>query len=647
MPDQGDESHHERTRNCPACRSAISVWATTCRFCGRDVPRPFTEVRRLSARELAGEPVAATDGVAELGPLVRDLTLAARKGEITPVYGRDREVSDVVGLLAQEAQPPLLLVGFPGVGKTALIEAVALELVRDAHNPDRARWRIVQIELASMKDHRIGLTDRLSALSRLGAQMRHLVVFIDDVFSVAQGTHVHGSPERALCSMIKNRDIRCIGTMTPAQYETSLDVHGAVFERFEVYRVEPLDEKATKSLLQREQARLEGQYGVRISDKAISAAVELAREFIPHQYFPGKALEVLKHACNRYKRKCIMAQTYPAEWQDDASMRQLGDKVRPHDVKRAISEITSIDIDAAEVDFWKQKLAQRLGRYVFGQEPALREIAAAVAQVRLRFRTPGRPAGALLFGGPTGVGKVHTARVLARQLLGNCDDLAILDMAEYADADGVEKLFGFVVGKGGSLERGALACVIRDTPFAIVVLEGIERAHPDVVEALAPVIATGACRDAQGHELSLTKCLLILTLDCPPSERLFSAESLKGMLSSRSPRELVERMDSIVPFQQLAVNDIRDIAQRTLEEFYEELSPRGIRMRVHEAVYKLLAAKGYDQQHGVANLPILLEQAIVHPIREVLAAGGLPNGGQIELAVEKDGVVVKAVAPAE
>jgi len=637
-----DSSLDEKTRKCPACRSTISILAATCKFCGRNVPPPMTDIRRLTASELEGSPAnAAADPVKELGSFARDLTVAASKGQMTRQRTREREVSDIIEFLVKKKEAALLLLGGEGAGKTSLVESVALELATGKSPKTPESPRIVQIEVGAVRGSNPGIIDRLGTLSRVSARMPEVVVFIDDILPLLQTVHVQGSPQQILCSMFENHDRRCIAAITPEQYAAARDISTALLDAFELYRVEPLDPKATLEILQEQRPLFEKQYEVRIGTKALAAAVDLTREFMPKQCFPGKAIEVMKHACNRYKRKCVMRETYPKEWQDEVSMKQLGDKVDVHDVKRTVAEITSIDIDKAEAQLWKQKLAERLSRHVFGQDAALKDIADAVAQVKVRFRTPGRPAGVFLFGGPCGVGKVHTAKVLAQKLLGSQEDLAVLDMAEYAGPDGMRKLFGFVPGGGGNIEEGILACVVRDTPLAIVVLEDINKAHKHVVEALVPLLATGVVRDASGQALSLTRCLVIMTVDGLPASGPLTKDALIASLLPVLPRDLLERLDLIVPFETLDSDNARRIVQRALEDFYEELRPLAIRMRVTDAAYRLVLSEGYDRNQGVAGIPALLEQAVFQPIRKGMATGTIAKGCGIEIAEEQGKVVVK------
>ena len=635
--EQGNELL-EKTRPCPACRMLISVKATTCRYCGKDVPPPIGQIRRLTADMLSHD-FGQSPYMVTLGHAARDLTEAAGAGELTQALGREKEIGVLLGLLFSEDPKSILIVGEDGVGKTRLVGAVALAATNGMLAGTLPACRILEFNLGIMQNATLQVVNKVNALISLARETPGLVVVIDGAMPLLSPHSGKDREADTLGSSVMAGEVRCIATLTDSEYAKVMEVNPKALRRFEIVRVEPLSEKTTLEVLRHCRPSVEKQYGVGVSEEALQAAVTLTQQFMPGKHLPGKAIDVLGQACSRYKRKAHTRATYPAEWLDEVSMRHLGNKVESHDIKKVITEITSIDIDAAQVEEWSKKLETRLKRMVVGQEAALTQVAQAITQMRLRFHaSAGRPAGVLLFVGPPGVGKVHTVRALTYQLLGSYDNLTVLDMASYSQAQALVDLFGSLPGEDGSVETGTMAKAVKEKALAVVAFDSIDRAQSPVLGNLLPMLIRSSIKDSTGHELNFAKCLFILTLNCPVSQ---ASEPLAEMLGRRIPAEMLGSLDAVIRFRAFEAADVRSVIRLAMERFYKRLKPLQVGLKIHEAAYECLMQEGYDPKEGVRKLPDILERRVFDPIGELLQAGKVQHGNNIEVITSNNQVAIQ------
>ena len=643
----------EKTRLCPACRTPISFLATRCRHCGQKVDRPRDDGRKLTITSLGGDP---DNRQAPLG--ITDLSAAARAGELAAPHARDEELAALLKMAPKRGRKNVLVVGHRGVGKAQLMHGAALALAKE----DEARQRqsqkvpaalakkpspehsLLEVNVAILQIGTLNVIDTAMSLIDLSKKETGLLLFVNGIRPLLAADPTEPSAESVLGTAIKDNEVPCIGTLTVQEYDEVFEAEPLLAGNFEVLRIEPMSEKDTLEILKARRPSLEKRYDAHISDRALKSAVGLTQRYMPDRYLPGKAVEVLDRACELYKLKVIAQSNYPAEWLDEASMR-LGNEVGADHVRRAIAEITAIDIDAAEEELWARRLEERLKRFVVGQDAAIAQIAAAMSHIRTQLDEQGHPAGTLLFAGPCGVGKFHMVKALTYNLLGSYDHLTVFDMARYADVNAVTNLFGSTPWKSGNVEAGVLAPAVRSAPFAVVVFYSIEEAHPSFFDALLPILATGSLSDGSGNRADFSKCLFVLTSNCPPPESYdsHSPESLRAVLLRQVPREVVDRFDALVPFRLLDFADACSVVRLAIRDFCQRLKAQQIGINAQNAACEFIAKQGFSPENGVATLQQAVECLILGPISEMMAAKQIQSGDTAEVTVQ-DGQIVVRVA---
>lgn len=630
---EGD--HREATmRHCPACRSVIDVKAVVCRFCGRNVP-PVLPGYRHQAANRADEP-GEKPAANELHLFLRDLQAAASRGLLEPTLCRDAEIDKLLKVICSDKKPDIIVTGPDGVGKTNLIYGAATVLLGEAGPSYGIRPKLLQVYPGVLEGHHERIPVRLKALVNSCNEQGDVVVFLDDFGALLLEGTKKICPASQLFSLIDSGQMQCVVTMNEESFKELRTLVPQWISRSVVLELAPPDAQTTLQIMTGLRGMFEKMYGVKVSGQALASAVQLAQQYLPREEFPGKAVEVIGQACNRYRRKIAMRESCPPEWLDDATMHLLGIKVGNHDVKRAVSEITAIDIDTAEADRWQLKLEERLGRHIISQEAAVKAIAAAVTQLRLNFGGRGRPAGVILLAGHRGVGKLRAARVLARQLLGNLDDFVHFNMAYYAGKSGVERFFGTAQDFGGDLGSGVFAQVVRDTPLAIVTFDGIENGSSFFIEELLRGVQSGCIRDNRGQRLELRKCLMILTVNTDQN----ADDALVATFGSSLGRRLCEAIPVHVTLEPLTQESVLAVLQHAMQEFYKELRPLGVHLHVQGSVYAVLSKLCYSREWGLEGMNEKLEKVVFKPVRNLVREGPAGFGSVITVMGEGEGIRV-------
>lgn len=626
-------------RHCPACHSLIEVSSVVCRFCGRNVPPLLAAARQETEggeRHEEGPPL-----VNEFNVFVRDLCAAAREGGLEPTLCREAEVEQLLRLIRGEERESALIVGPDGVGKTNLVYGAATALAVGGVHHDPTRRLLIQLYSEILEGHHERIPLRLKSLAHLLGHRRDLVIFLDDFGPLLRAgiNEVHGAGQ--LLELVESGQMRCVGTLTDEVYEELEASASRWLRRFTVIRLTPPDAATTLRILTGLQGFIERRYEVPVSRQALAAAVDLSQAYLPREVFPGKAVEVLRQACGRYRRKIAMREDCPPEWLDDATMNLLGVKVGAHDVKRVVGELTAMDIGAAEAERWERKVEERLNRHVLSQKSAMKTIAAAVTRMRLDYGAHGRSAGVMLFSGPKGVGKLHTARVLARNLLGGLDDFVYFNMAEYSGRNGTERFFGTIPEGGGDIESGVFTHAVRDTPLAVVAFGGIEAAHPGFIYELLRGLKTGVIRDNRGQELSLRNCLMILTLN--------TSKPVEDGLADAFGPGLGKLLQDAVPvsasFAPLTPDAVHLILQHAMQEFYGELRPLEVHLRVQGRAYELLSSVCHSSDRGLEDLGGRLGREVFEPIRQLVQTSQPVAGRTFDVLADGDRIRIEASGP--
>ena len=609
------------------------------------------------AAEAAREPEEGPRGIT-LESITRDLTHAARQGQLEPAIGRSGELFEILQILCRKNKNNVMLLGEAGVGKTQLVEGLAIGVAKDGLGGALPGFRILELNLSALMagtQYRGALEDKLLGILDELKRSKNTVVFIDEVHLImGAGATGEGSIDMAnlLKPALARGEIRCIGATTLEEYRKFVLKDPAIERRFQIVRVEPLTEEASVKVLRKLRPSFERHHDVKISGKAIQAAVALTQRYMPNRHLPDKAIDVLDQACARYHLKAVAAQTNPRLLEETIEPGPVS-KVTPHDIRKVISQVTAIPIEemTAGERLFLSNLEQDLKKRIIGQDEAVAKAVAAVKKSRAGLADPNRPNAVMLFLGPSGVGKTQLAKLLADSLFGSTNHLVTFDMSEYIEAHSVSRLLGAAPGLVGSEEEGRLTRAVRNTPFSVLLFDEIEKAHPRIFDVLLPIFEEGRLKDARGRDVSFRNCIIILTSNIG-AERMTrgdtheAPEQLMAELRQHFRPEFINRIDEIVPFRQLLFEDIRTILGHSLRALGSRLKEKEIGLRVYQGAYEYLAQQGYSEEFGARELRRAVEQLVTAPISDLILRDRFRAGDTIAVLME-DGTLTfqKGEAP--
>ena len=606
----------------------------------------------------------------------RDLTARAEAGRLDPIIGRETECNRVIQILTRRQKNNPCLIGEPGVGKTAVVEGLAQRIAegnvpRPLHNR-----RIVTLDIPSMiagAKYRGEFEERLKAVMEEVRREASIILFIDELHTIVGAGAAEGAVDAAniLKPALARGELRVIGATTVDEYRRHIEKDAALERRFQSVMVgEPAQDEAI-GILMGLRPKYEAHHGLSISDEAIQAAVRLSVRYIPDRFLPDKALDLIDEAASRRrlealtvpvelknlearlqavereKEEAIKAQEFEhaahlrdeerrargayeaaqADWEKRMPSEEGQSAVSAEDVADVVTRWTGIPVSRL-LQAEGEKLLHLesiLRTRVVGQNEAIRAVARAIQRGRLGLSDPRRPIGSFLFLGQTGVGKTELARALAAALFGSEQALVRLDMSEYMEKHSVSRLVGSPPGYVGHEEGGQLTETIRRRPYAVVLFDEMEKAHPDVANLLLQILDDGGLTDAQGRRVDFRNTVVILTSnagagghrtvgfgDAGANERERMVDALKEVFRP----ELLNRLDELVVFSKLEWSDTRQIAGMLLREIVERAEALGVTLVLGDDVVTLVASEGHDPQYGARPL----RRAAVRLIEDALAA---------------------------
>lgn len=614
---------------------------------GRTMAR--AEAARAPAEELS-PPVM--QGSSSLASLTRDLTAEAHAGRLEPVIGRERELFDLLQVLARKTKNNAILVGEAGVGKTKLAEGLALKAAAGKLDDVLFGYRILELDVGALlagTQYRGAFEERLKGVLREMAELQDVILFIDEIHLI-MGAGATDGDSLDMANLLKpalaRGDLRCIGATTSDEYRRFISKDPALERRFQMIRVEPLSEEAAYAVLESLRPTLEHHHEVTISRRTMRAAVRLSQRYMTDRQLPDKAIDVLDQACARFRLK-VVALRQRAKSQG-LPPPELHKKVTPHEVRKVISRLTAVPVEeiTAEERRHLGNLEKDLKRRIIGQDKAIRKVAAAVKKSRAGLSDPHRPDAVLLFVGPTGVGKTELAKALAETLFGSSNHLITFDMSEYTEEHSVSKLLGAPPGYMGSEQEGRLISAIRDKPFSLLLFDEIEKAHARVFDILLPVFDEGRLRQGHRGEVSFKHCIIVMTsnvgaqvLESPEagSESLALLDALRQHFRP----EFINRIDEIVPFYPLLFEDVRAILHLSMRRLRSQLRERQLRLHVYQGAYEYLARRGHSTEFGVRELQRTFDRLLVNPISEMILQECFQPGDIVDVLVEHDTLAIR------
>lgn len=611
-------------------------------------PRQAADARDLPDLTMGEGPDLRATSVRMLDALTRDLTEMAALGSLEPAIGRDKDIVSIAEILSRKTKNNVILVGEAGVGKTHIIEGLALAAFKGRNSGVLAGYRFLELNMAALMagtQYRGAFEEKLLGLLEELRREPKTVLFIDEIHLIMGSGTVEGSGldlANLLKPALARGELRCIGATTLQEYRKFIEKDPAIERRFQMLRIEELSAAATWEVLNHLRPGLQQHHGVQIGGKAMHAAISLSQRYMPNRQLPDKAIDVLDQACARYRLKSVAAKNMPKAFDSDPGT-PMAEKVTPHDVRKVISRMTGIPIEEIthEERVRLTDLERKLRKRIIGQDAAVSKAVAAVKKARAGLADPHRPEAVMLFLGPTGVGKTQLAKSLADMLYGSPKHLVTFDMSEYVEEHSVSRLLGAPPGYVGSDEEGRLSQAVRNAPFSILLFDEIEKAHRRIFDIFLPILDEGRLKDSRGRDLSFRNCIIIFTSNVGSEHlhrdtHLADDDTLMDGLRKHFRPEFINRIDEIVPFYPLLFEDIRLMLKLNLGEMNERLKERGMRLRVFQGAYEYLARQGYNADYGARELRRTVERLVMNPISAMVLEGRFTKGDTVEVLVENE-----------
>ncbi|MDP1710500.1 MAG: AAA family ATPase [candidate division WWE3 bacterium] len=622
----------------------------------------------------------------------RDITELARQGKLDPVIGRKAEIERVIHILSRRTKNNPVLIGDPGVGKTAIVEGLAQRIVDKSVMEALQGKRIVGIDLALMlagASHRGEFEERLKkTLEEVTRAKGEIILFIDELHTVVGAGAAQGAIDASnmLKPALARGELQCVGATTLDEYRRYIEKDGALERRFQPVLVGEPTREETLEILKGLRPRYEEHHRVKVSDAALKAAVELADRYISDRFLPDKAIDLMDEACA--KKRLEKAIPKPVS-QGVEELKQLQSKPRKtiaemerieelvnlysqelegwktgrlesipevgeQDIAKVVASITGIPVEDISEDERGRltKLEKRLHERIVGQDEAVRAVSAAIRRARAGLKDPDRPIGSFVFLGPTGVGKTELAKALAEVLWGDDNLMVRLDMSEYGERHTVSRLVGSPPGYVGYEEGGQLTELVRRKPFSVILFDEIEKAHPDVFNVLLQILEDGRLTDAHGKTVDFKNTVIILTSNIGTGlisqakvgfgrekETRRSFEELKDELLSQLQKsfrpEFLNRIDEVVVFHPLTGEDVRKITDLLVEKSKALLASQGISLEVSAKARGYLSKRGFDLDLGARPLRRLIQREVENPISNGIVSGEYKEG--VTVAVDLSG----------
>jgi ATP-dependent Clp protease ATP-binding subunit ClpC len=558
-----------------------------------------------------------------------DLTRAAREGKLDPVVGRDTEIARVIEILGRRKKNNPMLIGEPGVGKSAIVEGIAQRIATGDISPVLARKRILSLDIASVvagTKYRGDFEKRLKAIIKEASENPDLILFVDEFHTIVGAGGASGSLDAAnmLKPALARGEFQCIGATTLDEFAKIVEKDGALDRRFQKIVVEPTDVAQSIEILQNLKPRYEEFHGITYTDEAVEAAVRLTERYITDRSLPDKAIDALDEAGSMVRLSL-------------AKKRGREKVVDAEDVASVLSKMTGIPVNKVAESEGNRiiRMRKRLKDRIVGQDEAVETVVRAIQRNRAGLKDPHRPIGTFLFFGPTGVGKTQLARSLAEYLFDSEDNMVRLDMSEYMEKFSASRLIGAPPGYVGYEEGGQLSERVRRKPYCVVLLDEIEKAHPDIFNLLLQVMDEGRLTDSNGRRVDFKNTIVIMTSNVGSREMEEYGNGIGFATAGRSveadkksvvekavkkafPPEFINRVDAQVYFHSLSRESIESIIDIELKDLRARALEAGYKLVITPSAKRMIADAGFDPAYGARPLKRAVMRYVEDPVSEFI-----------------------------
>ncbi len=629
-----------------------------------------------------------------------DLTKAAEEGRLDPVVGREREIERLAQILSRRKKNNPVLIGEPGVGKSAIAEGLALRIIKKNVSRVLFNKRVVALDLASIvagTKYRGQFEERMKAILNELSKNDNIILFIDEIHTIVGAGGASGSLDAAnmLKPALARGEIQCIGATTLDEYRQHIEKDGALERRFQKVMVEPTSIDETIHILHNIKERYEEHHNVIYTDDAIDACVKLTNRYISDRHLPDKAIDALDESGSRVhisniivpekilslekqfedtkKEKMMAVKNQNFEkaasfrdrekdlldmidqekkrWEKELAMNR--ETVDAEKVAEVVAMMTGVPVQRiAQTEGTRLlKMADELSGSVIGQDEAIAKVVKSIQRNRAGLKDPNKPIGTFIFLGPTGVGKTQLAKVLAKFLFDTTDNLIRVDMSEYMEKFSVSRLVGAPPGYVGYEEGGQLTEKVRRKPYSVVLLDEIEKAHPDVFHILLQVLDEGQLTDSLGRRVDFRNTIVILTSNIgtrqlaefghgigfdTAARKATRDEQAKSILQKALQKtfapEFLNRIDDVIMFNSLGKEEINKIIDIELKGLYERVKSLGYQLKISSAAHDYIAERGFDANYGARPLKRAIQKYLEDPMAEVLIKSELQEGDTINVA---------------
>lgn len=657
-----------------------------------------------------GQPVAGTKqqksskDTPVLDSFSTDMTKAAEEGKLDPVVGREKEIERLAQILSRRKKNNPILIGEPGVGKSAIVEGLAMRIVERKVSRILFDKRVVALDMTAVvagTKYRGQFEERIRSILNELKKNPDIILFIDEIHNIVGAGSAAGSMDAAniLKPSLARGEIQCIGATTLDEYRQNIEKDGALERRFQKVMVEPTTPEETLQILKNIKEKYEEHHCVNYTDEALEACVKLTDRYISDRNFPDKAIDALDEAGSRvhltnvsvpkeieeqeklieearkHKNEAVNLQNFELaasfrdqeknymnqlevmkrEWEEN--LKQQRETVDAPQIENVVSMMSGVPVQRmAQAEGIRLKgMKEELKSRVIAQDNAVDTLVKAIQRSRVGLKDPNKPIGTFLFLGPTGVGKTHLAKELARQLFGTTDAMIRIDMSEYMEKYSVSRLVGAPPGYVGYEEGGQLTEKVRRRPYSIVLLDEIEKAHSDVFNLLLQVMDEGRLTDSNGRTVDFKNTVIILTsnigtrqlkefgkgigfaaqLRTDDSE--YSRSVITKALNKSFALEFINRLDEIITFDQLDVEALSKIINIELKRLYQRMESIGYKLRIDDDAKRYVAEKGYDVQFGARPLKRSIQSNLEDGLAELILNEEPQNGDVIHVSLKPSG----------